>query len=756
MLELKNISKTYKSQKGNECRAVDGISIDFGESGLIFVCGKSGSGKSTLLNLMSGMDGVDGGEIVIAGKSSKDFKQSDFDVYRNTYVGFIFQDFSIIEELSIRENIEMSLKLQNKEVKSENIETALKQVDLDGYGERRSFELSGGQRQRVSIARALIKNPKIIFADEPTGSLDTNTGRQIFELFKELSQDRLIIVVSHDIDSALIYGDRIIELADGRVVSDKTKVSDVDLRRFKAEYQSKVDESFVETKARETQNKEIFERIDTKLPTRHAVKISAANFKQKKIQFIITMLLTICSLTVFALSYVMKSYNYHDASLNTFQKLNVNTLLAVNQKEVLDENGEVTNQAIEFDYETVGSVVSDTGRAYPAFRQTVPIEQYAPLGKEEKYKTKINLFVELGESIDAKNLGSFYHAELIIGSFPRANQNAVEIMISDYLADGIMYYGAVFDGNYTVYPNTGYGYILNSVIAYNGIELKIVGIFKTDYREMDFETRNNFRAEFNLANIYSAALTTTDALFNAAKKSYALPVSACLYETGKEDDYIKQTLYLTSAGSVAELLGASMFFVNVKYADGHNANTSLIDNEIVISYSVLNDILGSYDDFDDIEESFLSGLSLGITLFDIERNPVAQNVKIAAVFDDTSMPDLKYAAAVTPAMKEIYTRDSLIVANLFIPLDGKKSADAKLLSYLEERNIEYTTYATGELKMMDTLFKMLTQILDGVSLIMFLFVLILLYNFIASSINSKKKEIGILRAIGARGKDIAK
>ena len=240
MLTIKNINKTYTSKKGKKCHAVKDISINFGENGLVFICGKSGSGKSTLLNLISGLDFPDSGEILIANKSSVNFNQNDFDTYRNTYVGFIFQDFSIIDEMTVRENIELSLKLQNQICTNEDISKALKSVDLEGYGDRKSFELSGGQKQRVAIARSLIKNPKIIFADEPTGSLDTVTGTQMFELFKNLSASCLVIVVSHDMESAIKYGDRIIELSDGKIISDKTKTSTIDLDAIKKKYQKNI------------------------------------------------------------------------------------------------------------------------------------------------------------------------------------------------------------------------------------------------------------------------------------------------------------------------------------------------------------------------------------------------------------------------------------------------------------------------------------------------------------------------------------
>ena len=223
MLEIRNITKIYRSKTGESVKALDNISIKFPETGMIFILGKSGSGKSTLLNVIGGLDGYDSGEFVIMGKSSKDFVGSDFDAYRNTFIGFIFQEYNILDDFSVGANIGLALELQGKKATSEAIENILSQVDLAGYAHRKPNELSGGQKQRIAIARALVKEPQIIMADEPTGALDSNTGKQVFDTLKELSKQKLVLIVSHDRDFAERYADRIIELKDGTIIRDDTK-----------------------------------------------------------------------------------------------------------------------------------------------------------------------------------------------------------------------------------------------------------------------------------------------------------------------------------------------------------------------------------------------------------------------------------------------------------------------------------------------------------------------------------------------------
>ncbi|MCL2570099.1 MAG: ABC transporter ATP-binding protein/permease [Firmicutes bacterium] len=223
MLEVKNLVKEYQQKGAGSVRALNDVSVKFPDTGMVFLLGKSGSGKSTLLNVIGGLDSFTSGEIIIKGKSSQTFGGSDFDSYRNTYIGFIFQEYNILDEFTVEKNIALALELQGKPADRVAVDNILKQVDMQGLGGRKPNQLSGGQKQRVAIARALIKDPEIIMADEPTGALDSATGVQVFETLKELSKNHLIIVVSHDRDFAETYGDRIIELKDGKILSDETK-----------------------------------------------------------------------------------------------------------------------------------------------------------------------------------------------------------------------------------------------------------------------------------------------------------------------------------------------------------------------------------------------------------------------------------------------------------------------------------------------------------------------------------------------------
>lgn len=223
MIIIKNLSKVYQT-KYDKIHALRNINLELGNQGLVMITGKSGSGKSTLLNILGGLEVYDDGDIIINGKSTKNFTKNDWDAFRNQYVGYVYQEFYLIDDITIKENVSLALKLQNQPEKDieVRVQDTLKLVSLEDYINHKPTEISGGQAQRVAIARALIKNPELILADEPTGNLDSETGRSILELLKELSKTRLVIMVTHDEEFAKSYGERIIELHDGVVVRDTT------------------------------------------------------------------------------------------------------------------------------------------------------------------------------------------------------------------------------------------------------------------------------------------------------------------------------------------------------------------------------------------------------------------------------------------------------------------------------------------------------------------------------------------------------
>ncbi len=232
MLVLKNIVKDYITGD-TTVRALKGIDINFRESEFVSVLGPSGCGKTTLLNIIGGLDRYTSGDLQINGKSTKNFADSDWDTYRNHSIGFVFQSYNLIQHQSVLSNVELALTLSgvSKKERRKRAIDALKKVGLENHIHKKPTQMSGGQMQRVAIARALINDPDILLADEPTGALDTETSIQIMELLKEISKDKLIIMVTHNPDLAETYSNRIIRCLDGEVISDSNPFEPNDIDR---------------------------------------------------------------------------------------------------------------------------------------------------------------------------------------------------------------------------------------------------------------------------------------------------------------------------------------------------------------------------------------------------------------------------------------------------------------------------------------------------------------------------------------------
>ena len=236
MLELKKITKVYKTSY-EDVKALRGIDLKFRESEFVSILGESGCGKTTLLNIIGGLDRYTTGDLIINGKSTKDFKDRDWDSYRNYSVGFIFQSYNLIGHQSVLSNVELALTISGvskKERRARAIKV-LEEVGLKDKIHYKPSQLSGGQMQRVAIARALINDPDIILADEPTGALDSKTSEQVMEILKKISKDKLIIMVTHNSNLAEKYSNRIIKILDGKITDDSNPVTSEEIKNAKKE-----------------------------------------------------------------------------------------------------------------------------------------------------------------------------------------------------------------------------------------------------------------------------------------------------------------------------------------------------------------------------------------------------------------------------------------------------------------------------------------------------------------------------------------
>ncbi len=530
MLEIKNLSKTYKPKKGVPVQALCGINLSLPETGMVFLLGKSGSGKSTLLNLLGGLDSYDSGDMVISGTSTAKFRQSDFDSYRNTLVGFIFQEYNILDDFTVGANIALALELQGKKATDEDVNRILSQVDLLGYGARRPNELSGGQKQRVAIARALVKNPKIILADEPTGALDSVTGRQILDTLKMLSREKLVIVVSHDREFALRYADRIVELADGKIISDREyfqedtgspgkgglsfrddtitlssgyRLTEEDRCRINAyldalregrDLSIRVSEGGKrqsrETVLPEKQNtRSPFRFIASRLPMKVAFRIGAGALKHKKIRLAFTILLSCVAFGLFGLSDTFSAYDHVTTCVRSIIDSNIHYAAVIRtEKYVYSPEGDyyfrggdkMKEEELEQIREETGVAMEGVFCPYNAdlvFDKTYNTNAQFTQTQFHIYPYGFNGFAEVNEDfLEQMNM------PLLVGRLPQGNKN--ELLISSYICE-TFYIGGFAKtgpGDKVEYETIAHPQdMLGRQITLNGESYTVVGVVDCDF-----------------------------------------------------------------------------------------------------------------------------------------------------------------------------------------------------------------------------------------------------------------------------------
>lgn len=293
MLELKALTKEYRSKSGNSIAALKNVTLELPEKGLIFIVGKSGCGKTTLLNMIGAIDTPTSGTLSIYGRETNLNNPALADAYRSKYIGFVFQEYNLLENDTVTENIRLAGVLSHETL---DVSSALEDVGLAEYADRYANELSGGQKQRVAVARALAKNSAVILADEPTGNLDSATGKEIFELLKKVSEKRLVVVVTHDREAANKYGERVIELSDGEIVSDSAPYAGQALAEAKEEKAVK------------------------RLPSREIVKRGVKNLAYQKGRSIAALILLFLSMTVLLWSQLFARFDSSYVLADTYQK----------------------------------------------------------------------------------------------------------------------------------------------------------------------------------------------------------------------------------------------------------------------------------------------------------------------------------------------------------------------------------------------------------------------------------------------------
>lgn len=775
MIELVNLCKTYKAKNRKKTHAVKNISLTLPDTGLIFIIGKSGSGKSTLLNLIGGLDDITSGDVVINGNNLSKFKVDDFANYRSTYVGFIFQDYHILDEFTVRENIELSADISNVDC---NLEKCLKFVDLEGYEDRYPTELSGGQQQRVAIARALAKDSKIILADEPTGNLDNKTTKQILDILKEISKTRLVLIVSHNLDDASRYADRIISLDNGSIVSDVSRIDgysnefrienntlylpnnkDLDndnLRKIieeKDNYDNivQLDGGMKETEVLNTSIK--VEKMNrSKLSKEKFKKLFNLIFKRSVLTKIATVLLISVLISLFSIFQSFNSFDENEKLLEYLVQTDENMFIARKNdykgktksgviKPVLDEdinafkNSKYEGEIYKLYNHTVGSSSSLMMFTYnnQNLASFYALGSYGTLNCKEKFLT--NLY-----GIDGK-------IDVLAGNL---YENDYGVIITDYMADSILFYDSLSSNNEVktyddilgVYPKTK-----NSYSRYAYINAVINTNYKERYKDLISIYSNLWDDNPSNDNVLEEINNHED---NSKFKLEVMKYLGISYNFSP--DYEKY-LYSTTNIVVATMKEVvfthndiSKKFTSFNFSQDSLIKTDLSDNNVIMTTQTYNKIFNTNYTKDNLDEF------------------VPHEIKVTKQF-----------------IEEDYYEDTLFIQGLIYSNgDGLFASDEVFTNYLKHKYIPYALYFdsinhnkelceiivsnnykilnddASEINLINRIIDIFSTFLDILSVGFLLICVIYLMHFGYKSIKSNMYEIGIITALGCDNNNMGK
>lgn len=734
MIELKNLKKVYHNKRGVQVEALKDVNLTLPSQGLVFIVGKSGSGKSTLLNLLGALDQPTTGEIDIDGKK---LNKKLLDAYRNQYVGFIFQEFYLFDEYSVYDNICLALKLQRKKPSKKRVHELLEHLGIEKLEHRKPNELSGGERQRVAIARALIKNPHMILADEPTGNLDVKSSEQIFNILKAISVSKLVVVVSHDLEFAKKYGDRIIEISDGRIVQD------VKITNLKPKIS-------------------MFPRVrKSRLPFLYRLKMVMTNLKAKPLRLFMTTLLLACSFifTAFMLN----------ASLFDETKLVIDTM----------KNNQLNIYKVEH------RIVSYDGSGYNKL-----LTQEDQKEIEKKTKRKVNPIYQLkheGELLkmpflENDSLEAYYQSVPRYISVVEVNDEKLftslignkakkedEIVISQYMADGIIKIG-LKDAEGKEYQPQSYEQIVTDKHSFLLGENKvhIVGIIRNKSKAFeDAKKTGNFSSEKQyqefLNEIENANLVYTKGFVEHAKLTQSKEsVLKSIYLNVKNTNigdfqYLKEPITVVGKDRKEEIKEL-------------NKNDMILSFDSVLKlYPYLDKSFQTYMkehqelSYQTLQEQFIEENKDKIFILDEEvllNYGVEEEFKVKVrgiSFTDNNYISLQLYDSIPLSLKECYSY--FIYENDYHNME-EVLRNMRLESSFREHEV-YDGYAYQvpymlEIQNTTTTYHVLYRIILIVSLVFLVFTLLLFTNFITTTISYSKKKIGILRALGAKRFDITR
>lgn len=710
MLQIKDVAKSYTTGDFTQ-RALDGVSVNFRKNEFVAILGPSGSGKTTFLNVIGGLDKYDSGDLIINGKSTKDFADSEWDSYRNNSIGFIFQSYNLITHLSILDNVEMGMTLSgvSDSEKHQKALDALDRVGLKDHVHKKPNQLSGGQMQRVAIARALANDPDIILADEPTGALDKKTSRQIMDLIKEIADDKLVIMVTHNPALAEEYADRIVKFEDGKVIDDTNP------------YEEVVHDSSYSLKK-------------TSMNFRTALKLSGRNISTKKGRTILTALAS--SIGIIGIALILSLSDGLQIQIDKYQSdaLNEFPLFISQQVTILDEETLAESQA------QMESFV--TGTREDVQTDHVILEEVK--ADSTVYINPMNeKYIEYLEKVDPAICSSIGYTRSV--SMNVVKKNA--------------------DGNVTWHTlSSGISAMMDSMSASGGMAgFNMTGIGLSSYPETLEEGAQTYLEYYYdvLEGSYPKNPHEVVLVVNTDNTINRDVMAALGFDSSKEQIKFKDIV-----GTEYELVGNDVFYTkseygiyiqNTDYAAmyGNDKNIPVTISGVVRlkanqSIGLLGAGLAYSDDLvqEVIDMNMESQMVKDIQTSDIDvtpSNPMS-NVDDAA---RTSLL-LKYGGSSTPFAIFLYPKNFEEKELLIEYLDAYNNNAA------DGEKVYYTDASATITEMTNGIMKAITLVLVAFASISLVVSLIMIAIITYISVLERIKEIGILRALGARKKDITR
>ena len=691
MLTLKHLKKIYKTKSLTQV-ALNDVNVNFRKNEFVTILGQSGSGKTTLLNVVGGLDNYDYGELIINGKSTKNFKDNDWDYYRNSCVGFIFQNYNLINHISVYKNVELALTLSNSKDKRKKVMDALKKVGLEKHVNKKPNELSGGQMQRVSIARALVNDPKIILADEPTGALDSKNSIMIMELIKKVAKDKLVIMVTHNKELAKKYASRIIELKDGVIINDSKPYNENEIK-----------DDYVKIKK-------------TKMSLKAAVNLSLNNLKTKKGRTFLTSFAS--SIGLIGIALILSISNGFNKQIKEYEKntlssfpITISKLTSTMDKKELEDNKKAFTG--NYDYPQKNVLYPYSGEENNKVHENAITDEYLNYIKSIDSNLLSAISYYTVTSFNLMTTDNNENFKTVSGGSINFNSLPQDLNGDSYLKDN-------YDLLSGSYPSSVYDVVL-IVDSKNRIDKNLLDALFVDSSKKEINFNEIVGKELKVIsndNYYSKINENVFAKKEPSKEMYDKGITLKIVGIvrGKKDNVLASIMDV-----ISESMGSSMV------------------SKIGYSNELINIIVNENKESEIVKYQYNSSgvVFMGGISFDE-----------AKITKDEALTML--GANDVPASINIYPKDF-------------KSKE-QVISYLDEYNkdkedeakILYMDYAKqiGDLS---------NGILDGITIVLIAFssisllvssIMIGIITYI--SVLERTKEIGILRSLGARKKDITR